>query len=483
MSAYPGQDGVSNPKECLSNARFDIGGDDQLASLRANYSENPADDQVPRKLDQKFDADWKGLLTNIQIHLGTLLKTDTVSFLLGAGASKECGGVMIGTIPLEVERELLNEGIPEDHSVLLWLEHFYLAAARADLSVSGVPMTQKEIHQRRKTVMTGNANPLQVNYESLLSLLHRWRSALPQQGGGLRLDGSPPIDLHSDDIDECLRRATAALARRCRLPVEGGRTDVMRVHKEFLRKILTRPLNLKRVNVFTLNYDTLVEQAADAEGIVLVDGFVGTIHRIFRPESYDHDLYFPAETTEGRVHRLDRVLHLYKIHGSITWTAKNPALDNPYGVVAGSDIASEDSRVLIYPTPAKFGETLGMPYAELFRRFAAAVVRPQSTLFVLGYSFGDDHVKAIIRQALAIPSFTLVIVDPEPKGDFVARLEEQKDRRVWIFGSETFGTFSGFVEHVLPDLRDEDIRRKVMATHRALAPRSAAGDEKGPADG
>ena len=32
-----------------------------------------------------------------------------------------------------------------------------------------------------------------------------------------------------------------------------------------VRKLLPRPLNLKRVNVFTLNYDTLVEQAADGD--------------------------------------------------------------------------------------------------------------------------------------------------------------------------------------------------------------------------
>ncbi len=247
----------------------------------------------------------------------------------------------------------------------------------------------------------------------------------------------------------------------------------MRTYADFLRKLLTRPLNLKRVNLFTLNYDTLVEQAADAEGVILLDGFVGTVRRIFRPESYDQDLYFPAETTEGRVHRLDRVVHLYKLHGSINWEAAAPDWDNPYGVCVASGATTAVKSPLIYPTPLKHGETLGMPYAELFRRFAAAVVRPQSTLFVIGYGFGDDHVNAIIRQALAVPSFTLVVVDPfaaapDSDGSFLARLRAHKDRRVWVVSGESLGTFSAFVDRVLPDLRDEEILRKVVSTYRSL---------------
>jgi hypothetical protein len=43
------------------------------------------------------------------------------------------------------------------------------------------------------------------------------------------------------------------------------------------------------------------------------------------------------------------------------------------------------------------------------------------------------------------------------------------------------GTFAGFVEHILPDLRDEEIRKQVLATYRALANDSPA--KGGPSDG
>ena len=301
-----------------------------------------------------------------------------------------------------------------------------------------------------------------------MAMLHRWRSALPETGGRLRVDGTPQLDARGEDLDACLSHATRALALACQLPIAGKEASLA-THMTLVRKLLTRPLNLKRVNVFTLNYDTLVEQAADGTGVVLLDGFVGTQRRVFRPESYDQDLYFPADTTEGRVHRLDRVLHLYKLHGSITWTANEPKIDDPYGVQSMVFDPSWTQPLLIYPTPAKYGETLGLPYSELFRRFAGALARPQSVLFVIGYGFGDEHVNAIIRQALAVPSFTLVIVDPSPKSAFVTKLRGQQDRRIWIAEGPTLGTLAGFVDEVLPDLRDEEIRKKVLATHRALA--------------
>ncbi|MCX8112195.1 MAG: hypothetical protein N3E49_03215 [Bacteroidia bacterium] len=75
---------------------------------------------------------------------------------------------------------------------------------------------------------------------------------------------------------------------------------------------------------------------------------------------------------------------------------------------------------------------------------------------------------AIIRQALAIPSFTLVIVDPDPKSDFYKALSEQKDPRIWVSKGTTLGTFSGFVQYVLPDLHEEGIQMKVLKTHEAL---------------
>lgn len=270
-------------------------------------------------------------------------------------------------------------------------------------------------------------------------------------------------------IDRLIKEVNRCLTVLVNLP-SLDKQDALKDHRRLIKKVLTRPLNLRRANLFTLNYDTLIEKASDAEGAVLVDGFVGTLRRIFRPESYDLDFYFPAQTTEGQVHRFDRALHLYKLHGSITWHRQVPNWENPYGLYATFYQEATQDDVLIYPSPLKYGQALGMPYSELFRRFGAAIAQPQSVLFTIGYGFGDEHVNALIRQALAIPSFTLVLIDPSPRSEFANHLKDLADERVWLVGGWQLGTFEHFVEKLLPDLREEEITDRVMTTYRSLAP-------------
>ncbi len=104
----------------------------------------------------------------------------------------------------------------------------------------------------------------------------------------------------------------------------------------------------------------------------------------------------------------------------------------------------------------------------MFRRFGNAIAQPQSVLFVIGYGFGDDHVNALIRQSLAVPSVTVVIVDPNPKSEFLKQLESLGDERVWVIKGQEAGAFEKFVENVLPDLKDEEIEGKVVQTFQKM---------------
>ena len=410
----------------------------------------------------------KKRLKETRVRIGTLLKTDNVSFLIGAGASMGAGGIGLASIPYELERLLHEKAKASDFDIIPeWLSLFYTTSS----ALTGEDYRPTE----RRSLLSDDISPvsnIDLNLEDYLSHLHMWLAGMGDYASNvmLQLTRDNILNLSRADLEHLIKEINLNLTYLVDLP-PSGKEDSLKAHRRFIKKVLTRPVNLRRPNIFTLNYDTLIEKAADAEGSILVDGFVGTLKRIFRPESYDLDFYFPAQTTEGRVHRYDRVFHLYKLHGSITWHRCEANWENPYGLYAtfyNPQIPKED--VLIYPSPLKYGQTLGLPYSELFRRFGSAIAQPQSVLFTIGYGFGDDHVNALIRQSLAIPSFTLVIIDPSPKSEFVKYLMDLGDERVWLISGWELGTFERFVEKLLPDLREEEITSKMVNTYRALKP-------------
>lgn len=448
----------------LSDYQIRIGNEDIIERhLHGILSADPENAENQEKAQKALDE----LLKEMRVRFGTIIKTDNVSFLLGAGASLAVGGVSLANIPKPLEKALLDKASGEQKGTAVpgWISLFYKIASvlsLGDLSFD----TRLNLFQstEEKDVLA-----IDLNLEAFLGQLHTWHAGMLDATETLKLTGGTELSIVKSDLTRLIKEITSALTILLNLP-KSGLDEPLRHHRQFIKKVLTRPLNLRRANLFTLNYDTLIEQAGDAEGSVLVDGFVGTLRRVFRPESYDIDFYFPAQTTEGRVHRFDRALHLYKLHGSITWHRCEPDWENPFGLYAtfyNQDCCTDD--VLIYPSPLKYGQALGMPYSELFRRFGNAIAQSQSALFVIGYGFGDDHINALIRQALAIPSFTLVVVDPDPKSDFVSKLEKLEDERVWIVKGWGLGTFERFVAKLLPDLREEEIDAKVMKTFKGLS--------------
>ena len=250
-------------------------------------------------------------------------------------------------------------------------------------------------------------------------------------------------------------------------------------HKSLLTSLLQRPLNLRRVNIFTLNYDLAFEYACDELGIEYINGFVGFNERNFRPEVYNYDFFFPGDTTEGKVRRIERVIKYYKLHGSLNWVYKNQNKNNPYGLY---EIPIELVRmklenkmdnlgeIMIYPTSSKKEYTLNFPYSELFRKFADRLQQPEAVLFVVGYSFYDEHVNDIIYQALANPSFTLIIVDfnGTKNNEEIKRLNDLKDPRIIICQGEELGDFKYFSKELLPTIDQEDTRAKVMSSLEKL---------------
>lgn len=252
-------------------------------------------------------------------------------------------------------------------------------------------------------------------------------------------------------------------------------------HESLIKKILQRPNNLRRANLFTTNYDMAFDYALDNLGVHYINGFIGVHNRCFRPEVYDYDLYYPGQSVTGKVHRAEKVLKYYKMHGSLSWVATERTHSNTYGI---KEISlnkeykiDSDNELMIYPCATKKSFTLDLPYSELFRQFSQAINQPQSVLFCLGYSFFDEHINDIISQALSIPSFTLFVVNYSPEINVnspIGKLKALNDKRIRVIQEDDLNqsTFTGFVDNILPDLYEEEENMAILETMKKLFPNS-----------
>lgn len=188
----------------------------------------------------------------------------------------------------------------------------------------------------------------------------------------------------------------------------------------FLMSFASRTGTRDRLNIFTTNYDRLLEAGAELAGIHLLDRFVGNLMPIFRSSRLDLDMHYNPPGIRGEPRYLEGVARFTKLHGSVDWIQVDKDIRR-IGLAFGADsvksylkgptlIDATPFESMIYPKAAKDRETADYPYVELFRDFAAAACRPNSALVTYGYSFGDEHINRVIRDMLTIPSTHLVVI-------------------------------------------------------------------------
>mgnify|MGYP000964566285 FL=1 len=187
----------------------------------------------------------------------------------------------------------------------------------------------------------------------------------------------------------------------------------------FLMSFASRTGTRDRLHIFTTNYDRLIEAGADLAGLRLIDRFVGALSPIFRSSRMDVDMHYNPPGIRGEPRYLEGVARFTKLHGSLDWLNIEDDIRRiglPFGAktlapfLEAEGLGGAYPRLMIYPNSTKDRETAEYPYVELFRDFAAALCRPNSTLVTYGYSFGDDHINRVIRDMLTIPSTHLVII-------------------------------------------------------------------------
>lgn len=177
----------------------------------------------------------------------------------------------------------------------------------------------------------------------------------------------------------------------------------------------------RQANIFTTNYDTMVELAAtQVRGVAINDGFdrgagFGEALRL-RPERL-FDRAFRSSNNGDRLAEVP-VINLIKLHGSLTWRRLEGiivAAERPRPPAASTNSPADVRAALsqcgvILPNVRKFeSTTLDHIYFDMLRLYATVLDRENTLLVTFGFSFADEHILTLTRRALRNPTLQIIL--------------------------------------------------------------------------
>lgn len=200
-----------------------------------------------------------------------------------------------------------------------------------------------------------------------------------------------PIDNLDAEVARTLDRAIcdAIFARVSGEPPAGD--EPARVLAHWLAR--THRHRDRPVEIFTTNYDLVLERAMEAAGVPFFDGFVGSVAPFFVPESVD-----PAGDAEPEVSPPRSWTRLWKLHGSIGWRLASIGGENRIARVGQAD--SSAGELMIFPSREKYSESRRLPFITLQDRLRRFLGSGEVLLLIMGYSFSDQHLNDILMQGL-----------------------------------------------------------------------------------
>lgn len=227
-------------------------------------------------------------------------------------------------------------------------------------------------------------------------------------------------------------------------------------------------LRSKQLNIFSTNIDTFVERAAEVSNVEFNDGFIGSIEPVFNEANFQKSvikssLHFQNSTELP-------VFNLLKMHGSINWRIQGDIIHNDFSlnlIQQINDAVSElekvellvsydeqdlnnmisaaekinvtkdneailehfisvyEQLIIVNPTKKKFSETVtDVHFYELMRLYSNSLEKENSLLFVMGFSFADEHILNLTKRALQTNPTLLVVIFAY--NDSAVKLYEQR---------------------------------------------------------
>lgn len=311
------------------------------------------------------------------VQLTKLLSQSKRAFVIGAGCSKCAGLPLMDELTQQVLDALDKEG--KAHAVLAGLQkHFDGSEGCTIEDYMSELVDHIAISERRKL-----------------------RSATAANASINATDYSP------NDLGKALIEIKNSIS-----DVIGSANTTISVHRQFVRAIHQVLQSGKagpptRVDYYTLNYDTLFEDALSLERIPVADGFNGGATGWWDASAYEDG------AAQARI---------LKVHGSIDWCLWERDF-LPRRVRQGLAVDGTREPVLIWPASTKYREAQRDPFAQIIeamRRGLRPTSDTQVVLTICGYSFGDAHVNVELDQALRESDGRLTIIaftnEDEPKG-------------------------------------------------------------------
>lgn len=321
---------------------------------------------------------------------------------------------------------------------------------------------KSELSEDEKEMFETIANVKEDNIEEILGTLYSEKVYLEGMG-----------DDESDDYELCnglinkIEEVIYDKLTPC-LNVKGMTAttrDVLDSYKRLYSKVTNRNKDLARINVFTTNNDLFNETALDSLNIHYVNGFSGGLKKYFNPAFFNYTFSKRMDTSLEKFEPVNNMVYLYKIHGSVNWVEDDTDNNSYFNIRELSELPEDyDGAAMIYPTPLKQNKSLGSPYVDLFREFQHKLLEANSVLFVIGYSFNDEHINDIIYRSLVTnTSLILVIINNLDEKQPICKVNDNRVFRFWGHNADRsvkYHYFDYFTDNLVHDFELETRSQK-----------------------
>ena len=151
------------------------------------------------------------------------------------------------------------------------------------------------------------------------------------------------------------------------------------------------------VEIFTTNYDLLFEKAMESYGIPFFDGFIGSVAPFFAPESVEAE----EEKMNETAYPPRTWTRLWKLHGSINWYLQKDTSSSIERITRFSGLCDITGKELvIFPSRDKYIQSRKLPFITYQDRLTKFLSSGERLVFIIGYSFSDEHLNSIMFQGL-----------------------------------------------------------------------------------